>query len=86
MTLHIVFRTAETTFTTGYTNNTMRISTILTAAIASSYPVFGAEWIVSGAVWKDTDGNTIDAHGGGIVQRGDTFYWVGQSSKNSNYA
>ncbi|KAB5525557.1 Arabinanase/levansucrase/invertase [Coniochaeta sp. 2T2.1] len=25
----------------------------------------------------------IDAHGGGIVQRGDTFYWVGQSASSN---
>jgi hypothetical protein len=36
-----------------------------------------ASWIAPGTVWKDTSGNKIDAHGGGIVQRGDTFYWIG---------
>lgn len=40
-------------------------------------------WIAPGAVWYDTDGQKIDAHGGGIVQRGDTFYWVGQSASSS---
>ena len=44
---------------------------------------FAASWIAPGAVWKDTDGNKIDAHGGGIVQRGDTFYWIGWSASNS---
>ncbi|KAH8679683.1 Arabinanase/levansucrase/invertase [Tricladium varicosporioides] len=52
-------------------------------AICAVKSVSAASWIVPGAVWTDTDGNKIDAHGGGIVQRGDTFYWVGQSaSKN----
>lgn len=46
--------------------------------------VLGAtSWIAPGAVWYDTDGKKIDAHGGGIVQRGDTFYWVGHSAGNS---
>jgi hypothetical protein len=45
--------------------------------------VFAATWIVPGAVWTDTTGKTIDAHGGNIVQRGDTFYWVGQSASQS---
>jgi len=45
--------------------------------------VFAATWIVPGAVWKDTAGNTIDAHGGGIVKRSGTFYWTGQSASNS---
>ena len=40
-------------------------------------------WIVPGAVWYDTSGNKIDAHGGGIVKRGTIFYWVGQSAANS---
>ncbi|KAI0902978.1 glycosyl hydrolase [Ustulina deusta] len=42
----------------------------------------GASWIVPGAVWYDTDGKKINAHGGGIVQRESTFYWVGQSAEN----
>lgn len=37
-------------------------------------------WIAPGAIWYDTDGNKIDAHGGGVVKREDTFYWVGQSA------
>lgn len=47
--------------------------------------VFAATWIVPGAIWKDTAGNTIDAHGGGIVLRSGTFYWTGQSASNSMY-
>ena len=47
--------------------------------------VFAATWIVPGAVWTDTAGNTIDAHGGGIVKRSGTFYWTGQSASNSMY-
>ena len=45
--------------------------------------VSAASWIVPGAVWKDTAGNTIDAHGGMIYQRGTTFYWIGQAAGNS---
>lgn len=36
-------------------------------------------WIVPGAVWYDTDGNRIDAHGGQILRVNDTFFWVRQS-------
>lgn len=42
----------------------------------------GASWIVPGATWYDTDGKKINAHGGGIVQRESTFYWVGQSAES----
>jgi len=52
---------------------------LISSAISS---VFAESWIAPGAVWKDTAGNKIDAHGGGIVQRGDTFYWIGWSASN----
>jgi len=28
--------------------------------------------------WLDTKGNLIQAHGGGILKRGDTYYWYGE--------
>lgn len=33
-------------------------------------------WIVPGAVWTDTSGTKIDAHGGQVFQTGSNFYWV----------
>lgn len=58
----------------------MRFFTILSAITG----VLGAtSWIAPGAVWYDTDGVKIDAHGGGVVKRGDTFYWVGQSASSA---
>lgn len=42
--------------------------------------VAATSWIVPGAVWTDTKGQKIDAHGGGIVKVGSTFYWSGQSA------
>ena len=53
-----------------------RIFTILSIAPV----VLCAEWIVPGAVWADTDGKKIDAHGGGIVKQGNTFYWIGHAA------
>lgn len=35
--------------------------------------------IQPGAVWRDTEGEVIQAHGGGIVQLGGTFYWFGEN-------
>ncbi len=29
-------------------------------------------------VWKDTDGNAINAHGGGIMYHNGTYYWYGE--------
>lgn len=31
----------------------------------------------SGAVWHDTQGHVIEAHGGGILRHGHTWYWFG---------
>ncbi|KAK7757532.1 hypothetical protein SLS62_000547 [Diatrype stigma] len=55
---------------------------VLLAAAYAATSVLGADWISPGALWYDTDGNKIEAHGGGVVQRGDTFYWVGHASSN----
>ncbi len=36
------------------------------------------EFIRPGDVWPDGGGRHIQAHGGGIVKRGDTYYWFGE--------
>jgi hypothetical protein len=47
---------------------------ILTGAVAA--PVT----IPTGAtIWNDTAGNQINAHGGCVLQVGDTFYWYGEN-------
>ena len=38
--------------------------------------------IVSGAVWLDSQGSVIQAHGGGILKHGDTWFWYGEDRKN----
>ncbi len=35
----------------------------------------------SGEVWLDTLGSKISAHGGQIIQQGDTYYWYGEDNK-----
>ena len=34
--------------------------------------------IVSGEVWKDTEGNPVNAHGGGVLYHEGTYYWYGE--------
>ena len=34
---------------------------------------------VNGQLWMDTEGNHINAHGGNIIQYGDTYYWYGEN-------
>ncbi|KAF4159307.1 hypothetical protein CNMCM6936_004476 [Aspergillus lentulus] len=58
----------------------MLLCKLLFVLNASLLAAAATSWIVPGAVWKDTEGQKIDAHGGGIFQQGNTFYWVGQSA------
>lgn len=37
--------------------------------------------IVPGEVWNDTEGNPINAHGGGILYHEGTYYWYGEYKK-----
>ena len=38
----------------------------------------GTSQFVPGEVWLDTNGKPIQAHGGGILVRGNTYYWYGE--------
>jgi len=38
-----------------------------------------------GAVWRDTDGNPINAHGGGILIHNGTYYWYGESKSGRTF-
>lgn len=43
------------------------------------------ENIVSGEKWMDTDGNPINAHGGGLLYHDSTYYWYGEYKADSTY-
>ena len=45
----------------------------------------GNKDIVSGEVWKDTDGNVINAHGGGILFNNGKYYWFGEHRPSSGF-
>lgn len=38
----------------------------------------------NGQIWKDTDGNNIQAHGGCIIKHNDTYYWYGENKGADN--
>ncbi|TFK30708.1 galactan 1,3-beta-galactosidase [Coprinopsis marcescibilis] len=42
------------------------------------------EAIVSGADWRDTSGNIIQAHGGGILKVDSTYYWHGEDKTHNS--
>jgi len=38
--------------------------------------------ILSGTIWLATDGSSIQAHGGGMIKVGNTYYWIGENKTN----
>lgn len=40
---------------------------------------------VNGEVWLDTSMKPINAHGGGIIRHGDTYYWYGEYKGDETY-
>ena len=40
--------------------------------------------ITPGAVWNDTQGSVIQAHGEGIIKVGSTYYWLGEDKTNGS--
>ena len=38
-----------------------------------------------GEVWRDTDGNPIDAHGGGFLYHDGVYYWYGEIKNSRTY-
>lgn len=45
---------------------------------AAPPPMSASNIIMPGARWLDTAGNVIQAHGGGMLQVGNTYYWFGE--------
>jgi len=38
--------------------------------------------LINGVDFTDTQGNVINAHGGGLLKVGDFYYWIGENRKN----
>jgi hypothetical protein len=51
----------------------LRALLLLLPLAALADPVFQP-----GMVWRDTEGNRIQAHGGGVLRHGDVYYWHGE--------
>ncbi len=62
----------------------MGVKVALSRAIASALmcaaaaAALAAQQIVPGAVWRDTGGHVIQAHGGGVTRDGAYWYWFGE--------
>ena len=46
--------------------------------IAAALFAASAYALPNGGIWNDTDGVHINAHGGGLLRDGDTWYWYGE--------
>ena len=47
-------------------------------------PEGGYEYVPVGKTWFDTDGNSIQAHGGGFLQHEGWYYWVGENKSHNS--
>ncbi len=63
-------------FLTGALPSALALSVCLLSN--SSIAADGPQTIRPGEIWPDNRGQHIQAHGGGILKRGDTYYWFGE--------
>jgi len=55
------------------------------AVLASATGATAAPQLIRpGELWPDDRGRHIQAHGGGILKRGDTYYWFGEDRSQDN--
>jgi hypothetical protein len=58
-------------------------ATLAVASLALLVSAASTAEIRNHTVWKDTQGNLIDCHEGGILRVRDTFYWYGRAYKGN---
>jgi hypothetical protein len=64
----------------------LAVGSVLLGFLAVSQPAAQAAAVSldPGAVWHDTSGNVIQAHGGGFIKVGGTYYWLGEDKTNGS--
>ena len=61
------------------------VALVLAALVLSPHRgVAKSDTIVPGEPWPDNRGAHIQAHGGGVIRHGDTFYWFGEDRGRDN--
>jgi hypothetical protein len=63
---------------------TLALCTPIVLSLAAVTAPAAPETITPGAVWPDDRGQHVQAHGGGILKLGDTFYWFGEDRSQTN--
>ncbi|OPZ92639.1 MAG: Beta-glucanase precursor [Firmicutes bacterium ADurb.Bin419] len=58
---------------------------LLSIFIPSSLSLAAEGSVTNGTQFKDTSGNVIHAHGGGLLKYGEFYYWYGEYRDSSNY-
>ena len=54
------------------------------ATRAARRPAIWSTTFHNGGFWNDTTGKRIEAHGGGLIKVGDTWYWVGEDKSHNS--
>jgi hypothetical protein len=54
------------------------LSTLTLVFLAATSAEATPKTIESGTTWLDTSGNPVNAHGGGMIKVGRTYYWIGE--------
>lgn len=76
---------------TGCTIRSIGLLLSLLLLAASGLASFGGKGsaasvsLLNGTQFKDTSGNPIQAHGGGMIKVGSYYYWVGENRDGTNY-
>ena len=60
------------------------VGAVVAAAGSAGATRHGSGVIDPGAVWLDNRGKEIQAHGGGILHQGRTYYWFGEDRSQGN--
>lgn len=42
-------------------------------------------YITNSITWRDTQGQIIEAHGGGMIKIGNTYYWIGEDKSHNSH-
>lgn len=64
----------------------LAVLTVAIATAASAATLAEATAFRPGEVWRDTDGQPINAHGGGLLFHGGTYYWYGEIKTGKTWA
>ncbi|KAA1467570.1 Arabinanase/levansucrase/invertase [Dentipellis sp. KUC8613] len=62
----------------------LSVRAILGAVFGFGAILASGQDIVAGATWTDTSGNVIQAHGGGFLKVGGTYYWFGEDKSHNS--